>query len=53
MEMHKQKFSIKYQAKTYAEVFLNHMAGNEVEIRHNQFFSKNPGTSRIDSCTGF
>ena len=49
----KNLFILKTQVKTYAEVFLNHMACNEVEIRQDQFFSKILGTSRIDSYTGF
>ena len=33
-------FSIENQVKTYAKVFLNHMACIQVEIRNNQFFFK-------------
>ena len=36
----KDLFIVKTQVKTYAEVFLYHMACIQVEIRHDQFFSK-------------
>ena len=36
----KDLLSIQTQVKTYAEVFLNHMACIEVKIRNDQFFSK-------------
>ena len=36
----KDLFNVKTQVKTYAKVFLNHMACIEVKIRQAQFFSK-------------